>query len=295
MSSSGGFGSTQRQQKKQTSSLKLKKNGGKENQLPSSSQKAIKTALREKAKQYRPPVPGVAQKTLILKKKPDKLPPVAKPLSYLTNTHLYDQHWIKKQEKSFTRWLNYVLAPVDPFGNVLTVHSKTTSHLENLAFNETARDNVTSFSYFSQKRQILRWRKCCFLLFQSRPYMDVMERLEIEIESGRLTIKEECSPFTNVGTKNMLMKMFLSYNPIWLRLGLEIIFGEEIIVPSTCKTIEELSHIITSYIQSRLFSNPQITSVYYHPSIIGRYGQGYILCLLLQRMHHSKGDIQRIY
>lgn len=77
---------------------KKARDNGKENRIPPEEEKRAKAlALRNKAKQYKPPVPGIPQRTLVLKKRESVS---AKPLSFVTNTQLYDEHWIKKQERS---------------------------------------------------------------------------------------------------------------------------------------------------------------------------------------------------
>ncbi|XP_041346699.1 abnormal spindle-like microcephaly-associated protein homolog, partial [Gigantopelta aegis] len=109
-------------------------------------------------------------------------------------------------------------------------------------------------------------------VFQSEPYTHVMSRLEIEIESGRLAIRCDRSPHSDVGAREALLQMLLSYNPIWLKLGLETIFGEEIVV---INNQQSLSQVLSLYIQSRLLNNHQIADQYYQPTVLGHYGQGF--------------------
>lgn len=61
---------------------------------------------------------------------------------------------------------------------------------------------------------------CC--LFQSEPYNEVVDRLEIEIETGRLVIRHDHSPHSDVGARQEILQLLLCYSPIWLRLGLEV-------------------------------------------------------------------------
>ena len=73
--------------------------GDKENRPPS-----LKGPGKERLKKYGRPVPGIAQQKLVLvdrktKKKEQKLPQV-RPLKCIRETQLYDEHWIKKQERS---------------------------------------------------------------------------------------------------------------------------------------------------------------------------------------------------
>jgi abnormal spindle-like microcephaly-associated protein len=55
--------------------------------------------------------------------------------------------------------------------------------------------------------------------------------------------------------------LLLSYNPLWLHIGLETVFGE--ILP-----VENLSDIvgISQFILTRLLSNPDILEQFAHPT-----------------------------
>ena len=90
------------------------------------------------------------------------------------------------------------------------------------------------------KRRLLRWRQVCILrvyqynnvllfisqsvywLFQSEPYNHVISRLEIEIETGRIIIHKDKRPHSDIGARQKLLELLQSYNPVWLRLGLEV-------------------------------------------------------------------------
>ena len=86
---------------------------------------------------------------------------LSKPLPFITKTNLYDEHWATKQERGmftlvcmdmftvlystymhvhilfsllvfllflgFTKWLNFILAPTDQYGNIITPQGKTGS------------------------------------------------------------------------------------------------------------------------------------------------------------------------
>ena len=59
-------------------------------------------------------------------------------------------------------------------------------------------------------------------LFQSEPYTSVLSSVEVEVETGRLAIRQDHSPHCDVGAREEIMQLLLSYNTIWLRLGLEV-------------------------------------------------------------------------
>lgn len=127
---------------------------------------------------------------------------------------------------------------------------------------------------------------CC--LFQSEPCIRVFERLEIEIETGRLAIRRDHSPHTDVGAREELLKLLMCYNPIWLKLGLEVchivIFHCSFTNPSVFQAVfgemievrpqHSIPQTLALYIQSRLLANSQIAEMYYQPNVTGHYGKG---------------------
>lgn len=53
--------------------------------------------------------------------------------------------------------------------------------------------------------------------------MNVCVLLQREIEERRLVFHWDCSPHADIGVKqNLLHMLLLSYNPVWLKLGLEV-------------------------------------------------------------------------
>ncbi|KAK9056391.1 hypothetical protein SSX86_027481 [Deinandra increscens subsp. villosa] len=53
----------------------------------------------------------------------------------------------------------------------------------------------------------------------------VMAHVTKNIDEGRLKMKAHCPIVTDVGLKENALKILMSYNPVWLRIGLYIIFG----------------------------------------------------------------------
>ena len=49
-----------------------------------------------------------------------------------------------------------------------------------------------------------------------------LRKLEIEIETRRLVVREDRKIHADLGIKQKLLDMILSYNPLWLRVGLEV-------------------------------------------------------------------------
>lgn len=75
-------------------------------------------------------------------------------------------------------------------------------------------------------------RSAC-TLWQSPSVSSVMLRVEVEVESGRLLVRADRCPRRDVGLKKRLLELLLAYHPLWLRIGLETVFGELVNVQGT--------------------------------------------------------------
>ena len=69
--------------------------------------------------------------------------------------------------------------------------------------------------------------------------------------------------------KKMLM-LLLNYNPLWLRIGLETVYGQ--IIPMD-KTTDALT--LSRFILNQLLSNPDILAMYAHPTVPHHYRDGH--------------------
>jgi abnormal spindle-like microcephaly-associated protein len=71
------------------------------------------------------------------------------------------------------------------------------------------------------------------------------------------------------GIKQKVLDMLLSYNPLWLRIGLETIYGEIIGLHSNTDIIG-----LSRFIVTRLLGNPDIAAEFAHPSVRYVYRPG---------------------
>ena len=161
-----------------------------------------------------------------------------------------------------------------------------------------------SLRAYSIKRHLSRLRRSACIKFQSTPIVRVVEKLEREIESGRLAIRPDrkihadlgqyfyscsyfiffnkkflrCSQFVGFkflssfypsGLKQRILDMLFSYNPLWLRIGLETVFGTIIPLQSNTDAVG-----LSRFIISQLLANPDIAAQYAHQNVIHLYKEG---------------------
>ena len=82
-----------------------------------------------------------------------------RPLSYASRNDMYDENWVDKQERSFTKWLNYELLGGD--------------------WSFTSKDTSSSLDHFSKNLKREHVRQAASLLYQSESFKLVLEKLDI--------------------------------------------------------------------------------------------------------------------
>uniref|UniRef100_A0A8B9XQ21 Calponin-homology (CH) domain-containing protein n=1 Tax=Bos mutus grunniens TaxID=30521 RepID=A0A8B9XQ21_BOSMU len=221
----------------------------------------------------RPFVP-VAQSNLTFIKPLKGIP--RHPMPFAAKNMFYDERWKEKQEQGFTWWLNFILTP-DDFTvktNISEVNASTlllgveSQHKVSVPKAPT-KDEVSLRAYTARCR-LNRLRRAACRLFTSEKMVKAMKKLEIEIEARRLIVRKDRHLWKDVGERQKVLNWLLSYNPLWLRIGLETIYGE--LVP-----LEDNSDVtgLAMFILNRLLWNPDIAAEYRHPSVPHLYRDGH--------------------
>ncbi|CAH2311669.1 abnormal spindle-like microcephaly-associated [Pelobates cultripes] len=219
-------------------------------------------------------VVAVAQSRLNFMK-PSKTVIPRHPMPFAAKNMFYDERWMAKQERGFTWWLNFILTP-DDFAvkrdttkvNAAALILEESSHKISVPKAPT-KDEVSLKAYTARCR-LNRLRRSACRLFTSEPVVKAIRRLEVEIEARRLLVRKDRHLWKDIGERQKILNWLLSYNPLWLRVGLETVFGELI-------SLESNSDItgLALFILNRLLWNPDIAAEYRHPSVPNLYRDGH--------------------
>ncbi|XP_074164767.1 abnormal spindle-like microcephaly-associated protein isoform X2 [Sminthopsis crassicaudata] len=221
------------------------------------------------------PIVAVAQSHLTFIK-PLKTVIPRHPMPFAARNMFYDERWKEKQEQGFTWWLNFILTPDD-----LTVKAKTSqvnavtlllgveNHYKISVPRAPTKDEMSLRAYTARCRLNRLRRKACHL-FTSEKMVKAIKKLEVEIEARRLLVRKDKHLWKDVGERQKILNWLLSYNPLWLRIGLETVYGELI-------SLENNSDVagLAIFILNRLLWNPDIAAEYRHPSVPHLYGDGH--------------------
>uniref|UniRef100_A0A7N5JSI8 Assembly factor for spindle microtubules n=1 Tax=Ailuropoda melanoleuca TaxID=9646 RepID=A0A7N5JSI8_AILME len=228
-----------------------------------------------KASKRTKPIVAVAQSTLTFIK-PLKTDIPRHPMPFAAKNMFYDERWKEKQEQGFTWWLNFILTP-DDFTvktsisevNAATLLLGLESQHKISVPRAPTKDEVSLRAYTARCR-LNRLRRAACRLFTSEKMVKAIKKLEIEIEARRLIVRKDRHLWKDVGERQKVLNWLLSYNPLWLRIGLETIFGELL-------SLEDNSDVmgLAVFILNRLLWNPDIAAEYRHPTVPHLYRDGH--------------------
>ncbi|XP_026751723.2 protein abnormal spindle [Galleria mellonella] len=174
---------------------------------------------------------------------------------FLSSIYFYDEEAVDKFEKEFKRWLNCILTPpADLDSNVEQKIDVGKAWIENRNKEVPAaptKEQVCSMYHNSHRLESLR--KAARTLLMSPEITLVIQKLNAQIEKKLIAIRTDRNLHLDVGLQKIIMDLLLSYNPLWLRIGLEAIYG--IVLP--LKSNSDIEGLTTFIIQ-RLFKNPYL-------------------------------------
>ncbi|KAF5742181.1 abnormal spindle-like microcephaly-associated protein [Tripterygium wilfordii] len=130
--------------------------------------------------------------------------------------------------------------------------------------------DVCSFDDLTERMQVYLSLRSC------KEILDVMTRVAKNIDEGRLKMKSHCPIVTDFGMKEKATKILMSYNPIWLRIGLYIIFGGASLLIDGDDKSDEAITFLKMIIERQLFSHSGLAKAYaYNKKVEGLYRPGY--------------------
>ncbi|XP_047443910.1 abnormal spindle-like microcephaly-associated protein [Mugil cephalus] len=196
------------------------------------------------------------------------------PMPFAAKNMFYDERWIEKQERGFRWWINYVLTPDDFKVNTEVAKVNAVSLAmgtdEKFSVPKAPTKEEMSFSTYTAKRKLNRLRRSACQLFTSEAMVKAIQRLELEVEARRLLVRKDRHLWKDIGERKKVLNWLLSYNPLWLRIGLETIFGELISLESNSDALG-----LAMFILQRLLWNPDIAAEYRHARVPNLYKDGH--------------------
>ncbi|XP_028095519.1 abnormal spindle-like microcephaly-associated protein homolog isoform X3 [Camellia sinensis] len=156
---------------------------------------------------------------------------------------------------------------------VVREESTVFSNSKLLALQSSLRD-VCSFDDLKERMKVYLSLGSCKEIF------NVMTQVTKNIDEGRLKMKPHCPIVTDVGLKEKASRILMCYNPIWLRIGLYIIFGGDSLLSDEDINSEKEIAFLKMVIEKQFFSHAGLARVYaYNKLVEGLYRPGYFEAL----------------
>lgn len=174
---------------------------------------------------------------------------------FLSATYFYDEEAVHKFETEFKRWLNCILTPpADLDTNIEHKIDVGKAWIENRNKEvPTAPTKEQVCIVYHNNHRLESLRRLAKTLLMSSEITQVIQKLNAQIEKKLIAIRTDRNLHLDVGLQKIIMELLLSYNPLWLRIGLEAIYG--LVLP--LKSNNDIEGL-TTFIIHRMFKNPHL-------------------------------------
>ena len=188
---------------------------------------------------------------------------------------LYDENWAEKQSVGFTAYLNAVFYPAEDALDV-TDSGDSASVSSSAVAAPGGGAPAAAKDYFrtllrTQRQASIRRR--AFRIYQSRDMDNVCFSIDKEVSKGGMAVRKDRELHADLGQRKRVMDLMFCYHPVWLRLGLETVFGE--IVPMRASSAKDAGRsVLKKFMRHRLLNDPDTASKF-RTTKTGTFGKGY--------------------
>ncbi|XP_049767166.1 protein abnormal spindle [Schistocerca cancellata] len=194
---------------------------------------------------------------------------------FLTWNAYYDQQWVDACERHFIKWLNSLLTPPatlacnsESVTVDIVVLWKQTSKQQKI---DLAQSREVVSSLYNTNERLNSLRKAARLLFKSNEVVEVLSKVTAGIEKKVLCIRDDKALLQDIGLKQYILKLLLCYNPLWLRIGLETIYGKNILLSSNSDVQGLTAFLVHNFLEDRY-----IKQKYNHSKALHMYDTAYV-------------------
>ncbi|XP_057658450.1 protein abnormal spindle isoform X1 [Diorhabda carinulata] len=177
---------------------------------------------------------------------------------FMTSQLYVDAKWIDEQEVYFQKWLNSLLTPPQELyseDRVIDV-AKVWQECKKREVEAAPTKEIVSIKYHVNAK-LNSLRKSAQALFRSREMSGVLSKVLLAVDNGKLNIRQDRHVHLNLAIKSQIMSLLLSYNSLWLRIGLETIYNEIINLRSNSDIVG-----LSTFLINRLFKDPYLLKKY---------------------------------
>jgi len=187
----------------------------------------------------------------------------------------------EKKKQALTAWLNKVLTPpievddpeddarprlLDPNEVLATMKTAVNGQL---VVPPVPSKEQASLQFYVSRRWMNKLRTQASNIYANLEPM--LSRLDEAIDNHKIIVRKEKLIHTDVGLQRFLLEILLSVYPLWLRIGLETVYGAEI---DQLKNNKD-QYGLTRFLLQRMFNDPDLQAQYGFDTVIHYYKEDY--------------------
>ncbi|KAI8044616.1 protein abnormal spindle [Drosophila gunungcola] len=171
---------------------------------------------------------------------------------FLASTMYLDEQAVERHQTDFKKWLNALVsipADLDADLNSKIDVGKLFNEVRNKELVVAQTKEEQSMNYLTKYR-LETLRKAAVELFFSEQMRLPCSKVAVYVNKQALRIRSDRNLHLDVVMQRTILELLLCFNPLWLRLGLEVVFGEKIQMQSNRDIVG-----LSTFILNRLFRN----------------------------------------
>lgn len=188
---------------------------------------------------------------------------------FLSLTMYLDERAVDKHEIQFKKWLNaLVTIPGELDVQQPADVAKLFNEVQNKDCTLAPTKEVVSSNYLTKYR-LASLRTAAIQLILSPEMQTQLSKLAVHVEKRLIQIRQDRNLHLDVVLQRSILELLLKFNPLWLRIGLEAVFGESIPMHNNHDMVA-----LSSFILNRLFRDRYLEQK--HPKVYAQsdaYGE----------------------
>ncbi|KAL0363236.1 UNVERIFIED_CONTAM: Abnormal spindle-like microcephaly-associated protein [Sesamum calycinum] len=135
---------------------------------------------------------------------------------------------------------------------------------------KTSLQEICSFEDLKERMRMYLSLGSCKEIFEA------LTQVTKNIDEGRLKMRASCPIVSDVGMKEKAVRILMSYNPIWLRIGLYVILGGDSLLPNGDVNSEQENAFLRMVLEKQFLSHTGLAKAHaYNKQVEGLYRPGY--------------------
>jgi abnormal spindle-like microcephaly-associated protein len=177
---------------------------------------------------------------------------------FLASTMYLDEQTIDSHEMQFKKWLNALVTippELDSDPDQKIDLGKLFNEVRNKELKLAPTKELVCSKYYRTRLDCLR--KSAIQLFTGEEMTQPLSKVALQVEKKLISIRDDRNLHLDLVLQREILQLLLCFNPLWLRLGLEVTFGEQLEMQSNADVIG-----LSTFIINRMFKDRYLEAKY---------------------------------